>query len=241
MGDDRERDESDLRWFWTCAEGDLGIGASGDYERAAQAQRGPAKRCPACSFVGARDRGYRARRASCPRCHGLGVVVPTTIPSPSAPAAAADESVWMRFMRGADDEPVISAREHPWMALVGPMARARSRYRATWETVHAMAPRHVSALHAVYGPAPRNLDGAPLLAMVLASRNRAIDAHRLIAVQRAVGAAAKSAREDATRDADAMLREAWAAYDAARWSHDERRDVADSLAETDRNIAEAMA
>lgn len=241
----RERDESDLRWFWCHAEGELGYCGSGDFERAAQVVTVPTPRCPACSrgpelavFDAA---GRRARRAKCSACRGLGVVVPSTYTSGNAPAAAAEESPWMALMRRGDD-PVLSAREPGWMGLVGPMATARRRHRVVRLALRAIESGHVRVLHAVYGPAPRAMpDDAPEGALILAALNRALPerAREILLRRLRAGSRDRFAQGAGRRQVDMWLAGSWRAYDRARGRvvDEEREPIVEALAESDRLLA----
>ena len=217
----RELDEADLRWFWTQAEGDLGLSGSGDFERAAQATTAPAARCPRCSYAGGgQDYGRRERRAKCRACLGLGVVVPTTYPSGNAPASPTEICPWLALVSGERD-PIISARMPAW-AKMGDrrVQQHREKHRGVRATLAAMSAGHVQVLHAVHGPAPsvfENADDVPEAALILAAMNRSLPESRRDPILRRLraGHVDRYDKSAARAHVNMLLSGSWRAYDRA--------------------------
>jgi len=232
----RERDEADLRWFWCAAEGDLGLSGGADFERAASAVTGAPERC-ACQSAAPCDR--RARRAQCPECRGLGVVVPTTFPSGNPPASPCGEPLWLRGVG------MVSPREPAWMSLVGPAAMMRRRHRVVRLALAAMEPGHIRPLHAVHGPSPKWFfpADAPLVSVVLAVQNRQLAEKRATELKTFLGRLGGKRLETAQKHAAMLLGAGWRAYGRARGRviEDERVPFVEDMAAIDATLVQLKA
>lgn len=239
----RARDEADLRWYWNDAEGELGASGSADFERAAASVLPRPERC-ACQTCP--PLGRRRARAGCPECRGLGVVAPTTYPRGAQASAAAEEVVWLALFRSQGGDPLISAREPAWMALVGPAALRRRRHRAIRLALVEMRSGHVHVLHAVYGPAPRPPGAeAPPVVLVLAAMNRQLperDREPILQRLRA-GRVDRFKDGSARRHADTLIAASWRAYGRARGRvlDEEREHAVSDLREMRAELVEAVA